>query len=369
MLIARGVRGGWALVLLTVAAVMAVGVGGALYLAPPETRLYWALVGLLAATAAQALVVVWFLFKPLAARPDAGGTLTLGSVLRFVAPVALASGISLLAIRMDGFAVPALFGAAAKSQYLRGVTEPPVIGALAFTMLSLAAPSISTLHATGDRSGLVYLWRRTCRMVAVFTIPIVGMIEAVAEDLFTWVYTDTYLDAVPVFRWVTAGLTVRVFLPQVLMENTGAARMTTLVALANLALAALLMGVFFDAYGWVGAAPAMVLATLLANWLFGGAMVRAHLNVRWNDLLDWGHVLRLTLAAGAAWLSTWSVMRYGVFADLGRLLRIVVGCIMYAIAFVPSAAILRAVTKDEAREVWNAVFGRLRRLTGRGTAR
>ncbi len=361
VLLARGVRRGWGYVIVAVAFVMFTAIGGALAFAPESERLVWCLRGLLAATTVQAIVVAGGMLLPIAPSGSASASPSLRDLAGFALPVMAASAISLLAIRMDGFAVPLLFGEAAKSSYLRGAMEPPVVGALAFTMLSLSAPEISVLHAGGRRETLLGMWRRTCRMIAVLTVPIVGAVEAVAEDLFLLIYPEKFAESVPVFQWFTAGMLVRIFLPQVLMENTGAAKATTWVAVSNLLLSGTLLAILLPTVGWAGAAPAMVLGTLAANWLLGSWLAARHLDVGIGSLLDWGALLRLLITAGAAWLATHFAMQMDWVDGWGRFARVVAGSAVYSVVFLGASPLTGAITRSDVTTLLGAVSSRFRR--------
>ncbi len=365
VMLARGVRRGFALVLLCVATALLLGIGGALAFAPPGLELTWALRGLLGATSVQALAALWWMLAP-APKPTHGRPPTsMSEIMAFATPVVMATGISLLAARVDGFWIPGVFKSdAIKAEYFRGAMEPPVIGAIAFTLLSLIAPTLSRLHADEEVGKLLYLWRRTCRTVAILTVPIVGMVEAVASDLFLWVYPN-YPQSIPVFRWYTALMLVRIFLPQVLMENTGAARPTVLVAFANLVLSVALVLVFSLAYGWAGAAPGVVLGTLIANWCVAGTLVKRHLRVGWNDIMDWSALVRLSAAAALSWGATHLVLTRATFDYWQRFPRIVTGCVVFTLAFAIAAPLCGAVTMDDVRAARKQVAERLAALKKR----
>jgi len=358
VMLARGLRRGFALVMLGVALVLLVGVGGALAFAPDATRLTWALRGHLAATCVQAAAGLVWLIRPYAARAPGGTRLHFSArdVASFAAPVAGAALLGLLATRLDGFWIPRFFGEL-KPEYLRGAMELPVVGALAFTMLNLAAPEMSRLDAANDREGVLQLWRRSCRLIALATIPVVGAVSVVAEDLFLAVYPD-YDNGVPVFRWYVALVLVRIFLPNTLLESTGAPRRALAAAATHLGLALCLTWLLSSWLGWRGVAPAMFVSALVAHWLVAGALAKSHLRARWSELLPWGWLARMLAVAVCSAGVTLAAGSPDAAATLPRIVRAACGGVLFLATFGALSRVARLWTAADVERARRAILRR-----------
>lgn len=360
VLIARGRRTLVAWVLLAQGVWNVLAIGGAAWLAPEPDRLRWTLLALLASTSLPAVVTYWGLLsrtRERSAEPGPGAR----DVLRYSLPLVLAVGVNYLAAQMDKFLVPLLFPMDqfpdAKDHYYRAAMDVPIVSAIAFTALGLVAPQLARLHGNGDEPAMLALWRRSCRGIAVATLPFAGLFFAVAVEAFTFVWGDRYEPAVPVFRWYLVRIAIAVFIPQVLLENIGATTRSLVFSGVALVTAAAFTVVLVPIYGLHGAAAATVMASLAVNWAFGGWLARHKLGCRWRDLMDWGHLVRMVVTCAlAAWVSLALVDgRVGEgIPHLGRwagsvvhLWRGAVHGAVYVAAFAVLARVLRSVSRED----------------------
>jgi O-antigen/teichoic acid export membrane protein len=359
VMIARGVPRKYAGILVGVALLLLVGVGGGQawlwwseqHGAAPGDRLSFALWGTVPALALQAGASIRYLLHrfpdddPAAAIPS--------NITSFFLPLFVATFVSQAGLKLDAFLLPQIYPADAnpgvKALYFRGASEIPVLGAFAITAVSLIAPAIARHHAAGEKEQLLDTWRRSGRMVALFTVPAVGLAEAVAHELLPLMYGGPYAASVPVFQFVALVLVMRVFLPQVLLEFTGAPKANLVCSFATLVLSATfsLTCVFVLHMGWVGFAAGGTLAIFVANWGVGGAIARRHLHTTWTALVDWGSLVRLVLAATVGFLASAGAALSGIIDTWPALARIAALCVVYGIAFLAAALPLRAVHRDD----------------------
>jgi O-antigen/teichoic acid export membrane protein len=177
--------------------------------------------------------------------------------------------------------------------------EPPILGAVAFSMLALAAPRIAADHVAGRKDELLALWRRGCRTVALTSVPATAASVAVAPHLFALAFGEPYAKSSEVYVWYAAVLLMRCFLPNVLLESTGATVRGAWSAASQLVFSVLFACLLIPAFGPVGAAAAMCLASFASNWAVGGFFARNALECRWRDLCDWGYLARMVAACAA----------------------------------------------------------------------
>jgi O-antigen/teichoic acid export membrane protein len=350
VLLARGMRRAVVLLLAVQGAWMVTGIGGALLLAPPETRLRWALTALLVAHAIPAGVTLVWLFRPLRADPADPGPQR-KELLRYIGPLVAATFVNLVAAQLDKFLVPIIYpmdqDPVAKALYFRGAMDIPLLGAVAFTLNGLLAPELAARHAAGDTAGLLALWRKGCRMVAVATIPAAALLWACAQEAFTFVFGELYVGSVPIFRWYVVALIARCFIPQLLLESTGATTKSLAFSVVALVSAGLLTVVLVPVWGLVGFAAASITAGLVANWLFGGAFARHSLGVRWSELLDWDHMVRLVLVSVGAVQGAVAIGLLDAFYAPPLFVRGVLRGVVFAVLFVGLARLLRSPSRED----------------------
>ncbi len=356
VMIARGAGMAYARLMLVQAAWLLVCIGAAIALAPPGHLLPWCLSGLLAAYVVQSAAGVYWLLRKGDGSGPAGTSPT--GVLAYAVPVVASVALATAGNQLDKFLVPILFptgpDSAVKGYYLRGAMEPPILGAIAFSMLALAAPRMAADHVAGRKDELLALWRRGCRTVALVSVPATAASVAVAPDLFALVFGEPYAKSSEVYVWYAAVLVMRCFLPNVLLESTGATVRGAWSAASQLVFSVMFACLLIPAFGPVGAAAAMCLASFASNWGVGGFFARNALACRWRDLCDWGYLARTVACCAVAVLAarwvlggTVPMVPVPTFRTAVHAAQILTGLAVFGIVFGALALPLRIVGRDD----------------------
>lgn len=363
VMLARGRRAAVAWMLLGVSVALLLGVGTAALVSPLDHVFLWCLRAVFLGYVVQAGCALWWMLRTPDAEEEGEGSMDLPSrseLLHFLLPVAGGTLLQAAGSRFDFLLVPLLFPMdvypEVKALFTQGAMEIPILSAIPFTVLALLAPEIATHHARGERNELAWLWRRTLRPLTILAAVGVGGAQVVIEDLWVEVFTEEYLPSVQVFRWYALVVVLRIFLPQTLLENTGAARQTLVCAVALLVGSVLLTVVLYPLYvafgwdAWVAPTAAVVLANFGANWWLGGHLAKRHLGLEWSDLFDWLWFLRLVVAVGLATAVGLVGLELWVPSDWNRVLRAAVGGVSFLVTVAVVAPLVGAVTADDARQ-------------------
>ncbi|HOU53180.1 MAG TPA: oligosaccharide flippase family protein [Myxococcota bacterium] len=176
----------------------------------------WVLSGILLQVLAMGLV-----FRPLRGvraqgRPGLGR-----EVVRFVAPIAVVTLISPLALMGDKALVSALFGAAAYGIYLNGSSLISLAYTVVLKAQGILLADFSGLAHGGRREELARLWRRATMKMGLVLFPLSAGMAAAAPDVVRILYSDRYLDSAPVMRLVSLGLLFRVLLSSPALQAFG----------------------------------------------------------------------------------------------------------------------------------------------------
>jgi O-antigen/teichoic acid export membrane protein len=103
-------------------------------------------------------------------------------------------------LRMHEFFVSRYYGAEVFGVYSAGCTDLPLIRIFIQSISVVALGRFAQLEQQNDWEGIRRLWRRTLVGSYAVAIPVVVLLLLVSKPLVLFVFTDTYADAVPIFR-------------------------------------------------------------------------------------------------------------------------------------------------------------------------
>ncbi len=196
--------------------------------------------------------------------------------VRQAAPFALSGALHGVRTQADQWIAAALFPAAMFASFSIATVLAPLVQIFRVSVNHVFLPSMSRLQSTGDFGGMLGLNSRANAMVALLVYPLLAFAFVFATPLITLVYTDAYLDAVPVLRTYSVGLLAFVVeitsVLFVLGQGGFAARVNGLVLFVSLPLS------------WFGA----------VHWGLQGAAVGSVAAIYSERLLSLSRIARLT---------------------------------------------------------------------------
>jgi len=219
-------------------------------------------------------------------------------LLRHAVPLGLAGVVGSFNLMLDKLFVSCWAGPAEFAVYCNGATELPVIGIISSSVAAVLAPEFVRLFQVGRLQEMLAVWRSSIRFTATAVLPLTAGMLLFAPDAVTLLYSEKYLDSVPIFRIYLLVLPLRVTVHGSLLVAAGRSRTVFSAALVGVGLAAALLCALVPILGMPGAAAAMVLSVygvagvlLVRTARLVGASLRE--TVPWREM-------SLTLAASAA---------------------------------------------------------------------
>jgi O-antigen/teichoic acid export membrane protein len=317
-------RVGWqARVIMTLAAVRAVALSAT---ALVTGELLPVLYVLLAFAAFKVALLIGYVARHHGLRGPWIGRATLKEQTRQAAPFALSGALHGLRSQGDQWIVAALFTVTQFASFSVATVLAPIVQIFRQSVNHVFLPSMSRLQAEGDFKAMLALNSRANAMVALLVFPMLAFAFVFAKPMITLIYTDQYIDAVPVLRIYSIGLVAYVVelvsILFVLNQGAYAARVNAMALAVALPLS------YFGAthYGLMGAAIGGVAAVYtervvslmriskltqtpiaqLQDWTtLAGMLAAATLAaIAAGTALSWTHLSPLaTLAAGGAILA------------------------------------------------------------------
>lgn len=238
-------------------------------------------------------------YSDVAARWEPG---FLRRLLAYTVPLGLAGIVGSVHLMLDKLAMACWLDVESFAIYANGATELPIMGIISSSVAAVLAPEFVRFFQAGRLRDMLELWRSSVRTTAIFVFPLTASMLLYAPDAVAFLYSEKYLDSVPIFRIYLLLLPLRVTVYGSLLLAAGKSRTVFAASVIGLVLASVILGALVPVCGMPGAAIAMVLAVYaMAGFLLvrTARLVGTSLwqSFPWRDL-------SLTLAASAAGAAT-----------------------------------------------------------------
>lgn len=216
-----------------------------------------------------ALVAVVLIWRATAPAPDAGvasevapdATPDLRRIAAFAWPLLLASGLSLLGLRLDHVIVSQRLGPEAYALYAVGAFEIPLFGLVQSSVSSVLLPQVAALVEALRWPELRRVWRSALVRSAVIILPAAAVLLVLAHDVVVVIFGERYADAAPIFQVYLLLAPLRIVTFGLIVRAAGQTRPDVVVAVAYLAVVAALAWLLSSPLGGVGAMLAVVIGT------------------------------------------------------------------------------------------------------------
>lgn len=194
-------------------------------------------------------------------------------------------------MRLHEFFVSRYFGTEAYAVYSAGCTELPVIQMFTQAVALVALSQFAVLEREKDWEGIRQLWRRVLTSSYAVALPFVLVLLLVSKPLIMFMFTDTYADAVSIFRVNTLLKLGLIFNSTLVLRAMNRNDVTIWINAAALALSPLLLFTGMKLGGMFGiivAQAVVIVGSRLAGNLFLNRIIPVHLEytVGWKDLMN-----------------------------------------------------------------------------------
>ncbi|MDC8772075.1 lipopolysaccharide biosynthesis protein [Roseateles albus] len=275
-------------VVICLAAFRAVAAGWAAFHFGQAEPVFWALVLTAAAKACLLLYYTQSQHSVLQAMPLRAD---LVEQWRRALPLGISGLLFGLRRQVDQWIVAAMFSVTLFASFSLAAVFGPLVFMARRAVSGVLLPTMSRLHTAGDIDALIETNHRANLAVAFIAFPVLAFIWCFGEPIYTLIYTDIYLDAVPVMRVLTIVWLVQVVdmngLVLLFNKNGYVAR----INLPLLVLSAVLSAAGGLMFGIIGAAFGTVVSIVVERWLIVRCLA-SHLGISalamqpWLDLVQ-----------------------------------------------------------------------------------
>lgn len=225
-----------------------------------------------------------------------------GKHVRFGGTLGLVSMMTTWAGRIDRYLVSSSFGPAQFAIYAVGKTRVPFLRTLPLALGDASAPQFSRLDSAGRHREMGILWRKRAEALLPLYLLLAGFLASTAGWSIPIVFTDAYLDAVPVFRVFAVSLVVQAAGGLDLVLRALAALRFLLVSVVVSLVVRTLVCIALLPLGSLPLLAGVQIAATVVVYVVRLAYIRRRLAMPWSELLPRSGLLvaSLSLVAGIA---------------------------------------------------------------------
>jgi O-antigen/teichoic acid export membrane protein len=250
---------------------------------------------------------------------------------RHSAPIGLSAALYGLRGQTDQWVAATLFSLHSFAAFSIAAILGQVVNLFRASVLEAFLPSMSRMQAAGNVAGMMEMNAKANVLVAGLLYPMLAFVFVYAEDVIRVIYTATYLDAAPVMRVYSLGMTllaVEVGSLLLLLRQGPYAIGVNALALALSAAASLAGALHF---GLAGAATGSIAALFFDRTMTLRRIARAA-GIPLRRVQDWRGLARTALVAGAGAALAWS-LTHVLLADAAPLARLAAGAVVLAVVY------------------------------------
>jgi len=327
-------------------------------------RLDWLMIGAVAYAFVRCVGLIVYLRHDFSGemRPDWA---LFRSQLRYAIPFGLAVVVGILQTNLHQYAVSHYFDVATFAIYSVGCLNIPIVDFIITPASSVMMVRMSEQIGQGRSDGLIPMWHDMSRKLALLFIPLVTLLLLNAHNIVVLLFTERYLQSVPIFMVWSTAILFAILPTDAVLRVFAQTRFLLILNIVSLALIAFGIRWFLHRFDLIGAVLITVVTAALSKGL-ALVKVKSLLRVPLRDLLPWGSLTRILIAAAAASLPAIVVqnqLRLPVLAVLP------ITGVVYSSVFLVLILMIGALTEDEvlAMTGWAQKLSPLKLFGARGT--
>lgn len=294
------------------------------------TRSVDAILNALIAVEAGRIIVVIFLSRRLELLSFGFDHKVVQQQLRFIVPLGMAGSLHVLNQYIGQIIISTQLGVVALAIYAIGSYKLPVIRLTRGAISDAIFPDM-VREASTSNSDRLRLWKRGNIAYSFLVLPIFLLLYWYADILIPFVFTDKYVEAVPVFRILVLLMPIQCIelsSPLRAANQTGSLLIGNLLMVGTNLICIFLFFGYFEEIALYGPAIGMVLGQLVQHAYMGWRVVD-HFEMPVRDLLKWRSQAIIILCIALSWI----VLYIGEFIPARELIRVPVFSSLFAVVY------------------------------------
>ena len=218
----------------------------------------------------------------------------------YAVPLGLATMTGMIVRALDKIIVSSMCSPEEFAVYVNGAMQIPIVAIVTGSVMAVLLPEIVRFRKSGDSESAIRLWQKAAGKCALFIIPLMCVVLAMAPEIMSALYSRKYVGSATVFRLYALMLPLRVVTWGVLIMAADRNRLILLKTAIGLAINLALSIWFVSMWGVVGAVIGTIATAYGWNVVFNIFVIRKLYKVKIHKLLPYGSLLKMFLLSTAA---------------------------------------------------------------------
>lgn len=208
-------------------------------------------------------------------------------------PFGLAVILQVTQDKLHHYVVSYQYSAAVFAIYSVGMFQLPIVELIYTPMSQLLIVRLTALRQKATRREVISLWYDITKKMAMVFFPMFILLQLIGRELMVFLFTETYLPSVPIFRIAIFTLVTAALLPEAALRAYADTRFILKVTFIKLAMTLLLIFPFLRWFGLQGGVLTLVIVLALAKGVLLWKMsqlvpISLPQLLPWRDLLNIG---------------------------------------------------------------------------------
>jgi len=218
----------------------------------------------------------------------------LKSQLRYAFPIGSARMVGEIGKKIDKFIIAAFLTPTHFAAYSIAHFGIPFIGLFYTSVGQVIIPQMTIKKKAEDLAEIKRLWHRMIDQFSLVTIPIVILFGLLAKSIITLLFTEQYIESVPVYRIFLLIILLHIVNPSVVLRACKKTKTIFISHLCSMIIAIILSYILIKNYGMIGGAISFILSSLVRT-LIQVIQVKKVLSLSLLSLLPWYSILKIIL--------------------------------------------------------------------------
>ena len=225
------------------------------------------------------------------------------TILKYIGLLTLASGLTMVGLRVDQLVVSRSFGPAIFAIYVVGAFEIPLFGILQSSVSAVLLPRLAELQEKGDWDAIRNVWRDAVRRMGNIVLPLAAIMVVFSREIVVAIFGQEYSESALIFSIFALLAPIRSVSFGLMLRASGQSQYDALGAGAFLVSSIALCITFGAYFGYVGVAVGMVTSVVLVAMLLSVFVNRVTAGeIRFFDLMPGTFLIKFVAFLMAAWV-------------------------------------------------------------------
>ena len=218
----------------------------------------------------------------------------LKSQLRYAFPIGSARMVGEIGNKVDKFILATLLTPAHFAAYSIAQFGIPFISIFYSSISQVVIPEMTIKKKAEDLTEIKRLWHKMVSQFSMVTIPVVILFSLLAKSIITLLFTDQYIDSIPVYRIFLLITMIHILSPSVVLRAFKKTKTVFVSQLCSMIVAIILSYFLIPSYGMIGGAFSFIISSFVKTFV-QITKVKEVLSLSLLSLLPWYNILKIIL--------------------------------------------------------------------------